>query len=209
MRYTKVIRHLISLSLVLLLAACSSTSLTQTWKDPQAGKSRNFLILGVTKDPGARQLFEGALTEQLVAAGVQAIPSFTLFPNKDEALSKEQIVAAAHENQVDSVIVAYVLDVRQEKETVTTLQSDAGSYRSGYYSGSRNWYNSYASGYTKISTYQNDYTIANVETSLYRLKDEKLLWSSVSETVTLNAGIADIKGLAKSIVQTLKKEGLI
>lgn len=200
---------ILSVTVLFGITACSSTTLHQTWKDPQeSSKASNILILATAKNQASRQLFEAELAKQLSAREVKAIPSFTVIP-QDEIISKELIIRTAQKNQVDSVIVLTVLDTRQEKQTVTTIQSDAGRYRSGYYNRDRDWYNNYSGGYTTVHSYQNDYTIANVETSLYRLDGERMIWTALSETITLNAGVQDIRMLATEIAKQLKKDGMI
>lgn len=189
---------------VLLLSGCSSTQLLQSYRAPDVnGKVSVVLIIGVTDSQAARRLFETEMAKQLSMAEKKAIPSIIVL-KENKKYSKDEIIAIAHENNVDAVIVTKVLEIKEETEHRTEIQSDAGQF----YTGSRrqsNWYNNYAGSYTTVSRRTDKYTIANLETSLYLLDKEELLWTALTKTVILeNAN--DIKHLSATLVNQMKKD---
>lgn len=57
-----------------LLAACSTFSVSNQWKDPSwpGPPAGNVLVMGITKSDTYRHVFEDTFAQQLQAAGVQA-----------------------------------------------------------------------------------------------------------------------------------------
>lgn len=202
--------------LLVYLWACSATTLQNVWKDDSySSRVNSILILGATKNRAVRQMFESELSRQLQARGINAIPSFPLF-STDEVVDKKDILAKALEKNIDSVIVAKVLDVKTYKERVTDIHR-APIYLSDYrYSGRYRtyirpggWYGDYWAGYTTVRHYDINYTVSHAETGLYLLEGEKMVWSILTETETnddLDGSIAD---MVRVVVAQLEKDGMI
>ncbi|HKJ03986.1 MAG TPA: hypothetical protein VJ974_00205 [Geopsychrobacteraceae bacterium] len=192
----------------LLMSACAGTKLQNVWKeDSYTEKVSSVLILGVTKNGAVRQLFEAELSRQLRSKGITAMPSFSLF-NADELNDKEAILERAHENNVDSVIVSKVLDVKTYRERVMDItRYDGGYYRPYGYSGG--WYGDYYAGNTTVRSYDVEYYVSHVETSLYLLDGEKLVWTALTETESGEDVAKGVTTLVEVLVEQLEKDGLI
>lgn len=196
---------IVALLTLILLTACSSTKVKYTWKADQPGETvRHILVLGVGKSDSSRKFFEAELSRQLKQAGVMATPSFNVLPGSDE-LTEEAVVKAATEHKIDAVLVAVVLGVRQSTKSTTMIMASP-SYYGGYGGG---WYGNYHGGYATAHTYQSDFHVANIETSLYRLDGEDKIWSALAETVNMDTGTDNIPDLSKALVSSLKKDGMI
>src|SRR5262245_8309102 len=68
-------------------AGCASTELVGQWKSPefQGPPLRKVMVVGVTTQPGTRRIFEDEFSAALKAAGVDAVPSYTVIPQDGQA----------------------------------------------------------------------------------------------------------------------------
>ena len=202
--------------LLFFVWACSATTLQNVWKDDSySARVNSILILGATKKRAIRQMFESELSRQLQEKGVNAIPSFPLF-STDDVVNKEDIMAKALEKNIDSVIVAKVLDVKTYHERVTDIHR-VPIYLSDYRYSDRyrtyirpgGWYGDYWAGYTTVRHYNVNYTVSHAETGLYLLEGEKMVWSILTETETSDDIDGSIADMVKVVVDQLEKDGMI
>jgi hypothetical protein len=58
--------------MTLVLAACASTSLTNSWRDPAytGPQLKKVMVMGVSTQPSVRRVFEDEFVNELEAAGV-------------------------------------------------------------------------------------------------------------------------------------------
>lgn len=97
------------LTFTVLFAACSSTTPTGSWRDPNfPGKIHKVYIVGVTLKDINRYQFEDAVSHELQTRGVTAIPSYKDgdFPVD---LDEQKVADHAFASGADSVLVARVL----------------------------------------------------------------------------------------------------
>lgn len=204
------------LSLVMLLSGCVGTTVQNVWKaDGYTGKISSVLVLGATKDRAIRRMFEAELSSLLRTKGVDATPSFSLFMS-DDIIDKQVILDKAYENNIDSVIVTQVLDVKSYKERITDinhLPSYPGVYRySDCYLTYRHpcsWYDYYWHGYSTLRTYDVEYIVSHAETGLYLLDGERIVWSALTETETVDDVAESVSEMVAVIVAQLEKDGLL
>jgi len=77
------------------LTGCISTSLVERWRDASfAGPPlHKVLVVGVQRDGGRRRIWEDGMVGALTRVGVQATPSYSVFP--DKAPSADELAATA------------------------------------------------------------------------------------------------------------------
>jgi len=188
----------------LSLAGCASTSLVNEWQSPQAeapAPVRKVLVVGVTKQASVRRVFEDEFTAQLRAAGVEAIPGYTVLAEDGQA---EQAVLeeTVRSTGADGVLVTRL--VKQEQR----LDVTPGTYRPAFGPGLYGWYSSAWVGYYEPpSVYQ--YEVVTAETSLYSPPESKLVWSGTTETFSPKDVRKETAGFSKVIIGALRKRGLI
>src|SRR5690606_39438338 len=80
---------LLWLAVVALLAACATTHLKDSWKDPQFSGApfRNVLVIGISRSDANRRLFEDGFVQALRAAGIERSEEHT-----SELQSREKLV---------------------------------------------------------------------------------------------------------------------
>ena len=71
------------LGTALLAAGCvASTKFVSSWREPsfQEGSVKKVFVVGVARNAGLRRVFEDTFVKSLTGASVQALASYTSFP---------------------------------------------------------------------------------------------------------------------------------
>jgi hypothetical protein len=183
------------ISIILMNACASTTQFDSVWKDNtyQGGPLKKVLIMGVAKKQPVRRYFEDELAGKLQAAGTDAVPSYTVLP-EDKMPPKETVTAIVNELKIDSVLVTKFVDIRDvgTYETMPVVVS-AGYY--GYYvEGSR----TESLGYNVV-----------LETKVFEAKNEKLIWSALSETVLDGEAENSVDSFIPAIIIQLRENKLL
>jgi hypothetical protein len=187
------------------LAACSTTDFTSTWKDPSArpgelqGKKVAAFLL--TSNEALRRSGEDALAQELTKRGLVAMPGYQLAPGADqsEPLSKEALSAQLKQANFDGAVIMRVVDRRLESR----YTPGSAPYGSMYGYWDYGWGTVHDPGYMQTDT------IVSVETLVYSVPDDKLLWGGVSETISPQKVGSMIKEIVDKAAKEMKKQGLI
>jgi hypothetical protein len=190
------------LSFAFLIISCAGTELTQKQvDDAYRGKPvSDILVIAITGNEHNRRSFEKKFVAQLKSIGVDAISSEEAIPMPaDLELKKETILTAVKQYENDAVIITHLIG-KEEKDVYTR----GGSPHGGYYGFYLSRY-SYASdpGYSSTST------TVRLETNLYDVKTEKLIWSGKSNTLSRDAKDQIINDVIKAVINDLQKNKLI
>jgi len=185
-----------------LILACAGTRLTQTKVDEtRRGKPvSDILVIVIADKKETRESFERKFVDQLKAVGVEAVSSAEAIPMPaDLKLEKDAILKVVEEYGNDAVIITHLAGIEKEETFTRTGGSFIGYY--GHYGGVYDVVHDpgYYSGYTSV----------RLETNLYDVKTEKLLWSGQSETKevkTINKLIDDVLAL---VIKDLQKNKLL
>lgn len=217
MSIRKIIYFLLSsilFTLFLGLSACSSqTTLYERWNDEQySGPMLNkILVLGVFKDDIQRRSFEATFVKEVNAKNKQAVAGYTLMPEAEDYDSKEDILAVVKKMGADSVLItSYKGTVEKQREVpprvdyVPRMGMGYGRYGYGYsgYYGSR-YDTVYRPGYTVTDS------VVQLETRVFSVANEKLVWAGKSKSVNVSSGEKLVKELVKLVVKDMKESGLI
>lgn len=174
------------------LAACSlnNTRMLQSWTNPQQGTTpihfNKILVVAVAPTDTDRRTAEDAMVAQI---GAKATPSYNLL-NADELKNIETAKSRINSSAFDGVIVLRWLGFRNEKEVVATPT----------YSPMWDHY-SYSWTYMQESTVV-QWTVLQLETRIFSVAEQKLMWSGTTETVEPKA----IPKLIKDVAAVVKKE---
>jgi hypothetical protein len=189
-----------------IVSSCATTTLDAVWSDPnyQGGKLQDVLVIAVAKLPTNRRLFEDKFVAQLKSYGINAIASYTIIPS-EEKLDKKTVDAAIKKLGIDAVIETRLVDMNQEKQYIPR------SGRFGPLYTGDDWYGGYSRGYELANApgYFAIYKVARLETNVYYTKTEKLIWSSLSDTIIQDTVENAIDSVIKAIVKSLTDNKLI
>jgi hypothetical protein len=201
----KPVTSVLILTLALLGLACSpSTTLKNSWRDPSVTGPLSFnkiLVLMLTKDGTTRRSVEDQVVARVKAnRQVEAVPSYTVLMDSDlqDDGHAKQIVADAG---FDGAIAMRVVGVDKETTYIP------GSYPSPYYNF---WgYYDYAWPAVYDPGYLQTNTIVNIETLVYSIKDNKLVWTGTTETFNPSSLDHVVEGVAAAVSTELSKQGLV
>ena len=128
------VRRIVLLLLVaagMVLGACSSTSITGSWKNPDfTGKVEQVYVIGIAKQETTRRIFEDEFSKQLAVLGVTGMPSYTDLKINEET-NQDLIAAKIKSNGADSVLMARAVSSRTE-QVVNPGYVSGPAYGRGY-----------------------------------------------------------------------------
>ena len=194
-----------------LSTACASTYFTSTWKSPDAQPFRpsgsKVAAVVMARDEAARRAGEDALARELTKRGAQGVPMYTLGPEGDP--TKEAETRAALE-RAGVIGVVTIRPVGKDKEIVASSTMYGGAYYGGpYYGGYWGGYYGYGWGAPWGGVTVTTNTIVSIETLVYSLKMNKIVWAGQSKTTNPSNVDGFIKELVDAAAKEMKKQGLL
>ena len=194
------IARLAALAVAVGSASCATTTFNSTWKEPTAqplDTSKKIATVMMTSRESLRRSAEAAMQREVEARGGQAVASYSLLPGEaagDTARAK-QILAEAG---VDAIWVMRIVD----KETSTSYVAGTPYYSPYGYWG-YGWGSAYSPGYMVTDQ------IFVVETLVYSISQNKLVWAGQSETTNPEDIDTFVQELADAVGSELRSAGLI
>jgi hypothetical protein len=197
----------IAAAVLLAAAGCSSTSFVSTWSAPDAERLRlegsKVAAVFMTRNTVARRTGEEAMAREITARGAQGVPSYTVL--SDDAIRNEEQARATFEKLGFQGTVAMRVVGKETQYTYTP------SYWSSYPYYGRFWGGYWGWGWGTV--YQPGYLTADkvvsVETLVYSLRQDKLVWAGVSQTVDPTELNSFVSELAKAVTGKMKDAGLL
>jgi len=184
------------------LLSCASTSWVSTWKAPDAQSLRGegkVVTVVMTQNEAMRRSAEDSLAQEITKMGAQAIPGYTLIqnePTETEANAKEALEKAG----VGIIVTMRPTGVSQEISSSPT--ASATYWHGGYYG--YGW----GAAYGPSMEIRTD-TIVHIQTLVYSMKQNKLVWSGQSKTTNPSNLDALVKEIIYAAADEMKKGGLI
>jgi hypothetical protein len=184
------------------LAACASTSLQSTWKNPAAAplnlKGKKVVALVVTDEEALRYATEEEAAREITAHGAVGVPAHRLLPQA-QIRDKERARAIFERDGIEAVVV--VRQVAMEKALSGSFSGNPG-YSSFW--GPGFWGGGFGGdGYLRTDT------ILIVETLVYSLQQNKLVWASQSQTMNPTQVGSFVRELSKTLGTEMEKQGLL
>jgi hypothetical protein len=185
-----------------LLAACATTRLKDTWKDPQFNgvPFRNILVIGVSRSDANRRLFEDGFVQALRASGIEASASYPLLPGNENPLPKEGIEQAVAETGADSVLVTRVLRVQRNVD-ISPGYVAPGGFGGRFYG----WYGTAWETTPEVHTYD----VLTIESTLWNVKRERAVWSGTSESTEPKNVTEVTQELAKLLIAKMREDRVL
>ena len=197
-------------ALVVLLAGLSSacagtTTFPSSWRSPKAEplamKGEKMAAVVMMRDQTTRRHAEDVLAREITYYGAQGIPMYTLMsepPEGNEAAARAAIEGAG----IKGIVVMRPMGTKTTKET-TQYHSDP--YYSGYWGGyyGHGWGSAWSAAEIRTDT------IIVVETLVYSLHQNKLVWSGQSKTTNPANLNRLIENTAEQVADELVRQGLI
>jgi hypothetical protein len=193
---------LFAAALLLGLSACVNTSLVDRWKDPAYGGPalHKVLVVGVQKDQGRRRVWEDGMVAALTHEGVQATPSYQVFP--DKAPAADQLAATASHEGFDGVMATHFVSASQRNYYMPGYAGVGFGWRWRYFG---YWDTVYGPGYVETE-YRADY-----QTDIFTVDagGGKLIWTGITRSVDLSSTHSITDEISRVLVPALTKEGIL
>jgi hypothetical protein len=194
----------VAATLVAVSVLSAAPKFTSAWRSQDAAQvsfaGKKLAALVIAQDQSLRQSGEEAIVRELTARGLQAVATYRIAP-KEELVSAERAKVWFEKANADGVVA--MRPVSKEKRTTYNPGTWTNPYYStlwGYYG--YGWNSMYIPG-----TVDRD-TVVVVETTIFSVPRNQLLWAAVSETKNPNTLQAFVIDLVKECVKELHKQGL-
>ncbi len=206
------VKYTVVLIFSIMLSSCANTKFTKQWIDEDFNEEPydDILVLVVADKMGNRQDAENYIVEKLGETGINAMQSYDILP-KTETIDAEAVDKAIDGLQLDAVIVMYATGVTEEEYFVPTRRFGVYSgygYGHAHYGSFYNYY-PHAVNYVYIPGYDNTHFVVALETSLFDLKTNKMVWSGQSNTFAPDSVDDVIHNITVLTINELKKKKII
>lgn len=213
------------LTTVFIFTSCMGayTDISGTWTKPdyKAKKYNKILVVGISDEIVKRYSVEAAFVKELGKDKIKSTTSnelvdFSKLGMKEEgkidSLKITELKKKVDEAGYDGAIVISLLDVQEKTEYVpgeTYYHPHYYSYYRPY--AYRGFYNYYYSTYSVVSRpgYHINKKSIYIETRLYNLKTDEMVWACTSETMDPSNLKEFSKSLARTVVNSMLNDYVI
>jgi hypothetical protein len=197
----------VTVGLAVSASACgTSTRFLSTWSardaQPVAANGLRVATVFFNGNESVRRESEDVIAKEVARYGAMAVTSYSIIPDNpnDRAVAKRKLEEAG----VDAVLSMRVV----ARERVLDYSGP------GYWAGSPNYgslWGYWGSGWGGVNdpSFLGSDVVVGVETLLYSLKDEKLLWAGMSETFDADDVRSAVKSIAKKAVKEMDEQSVL
>jgi len=198
--------RLLAAAVTLATLACATTRFQSTWRSPDARplKLSGKKVVGVfvSKNQTLRRRAEDAMAREISARGAQGVPAYTILTD-EEVKNRDAAKAKLEQLGFSGAVVMRVVGTQTEYK-----------YEPAYWS--RPYYRHFWGGYWGWgwgAVWEPGYLVADkivsVETLVYSLEQDQLVWAGVSRTVDPTQIDPFIAELATAVTKQMAKDGLL
>jgi hypothetical protein len=200
-------RMLIAIALVGMLAvSCGGgTKLAESWADPTYTPTAvsKILVVGLGESPRRVITFEDIMGKQFATRKIEVVKGSALMAN--DAKDVEAFKNIVRGSGADLVTISRLVDVATE--TIVHPGTTAYVPVGGYYGMGPYWTSSYMA--VNDPGYISESKIYKVETNVYDVKTEKLIWSGLSATTDPSDYQEGVTSLAMVVVGDLVQRKIV
>lgn len=195
----------ILLPLLLLLISCSSTQIVSSWcelnKEIKINNLNKVLVVALFKNETSQRKAEDQMVGYLNGKGIQ---SYNYFNSNFNSTNEEAIRTKIKKDGFDGAVTMRLIDVDKEKiYTPGETNFYPMYYRdfSGYYFNRWN-YSTTLGYYTTTKTF-------TVETNVYSIKEDKIIWTALTETTNPDGLKNMTDEIARVVYKQMVKDGFV
>ena len=198
----------IALLLVTALAGCATTTFTATWKapgqQPLDPHGQKVAAVFISTDAGSRRAAEDELVRKLEERGAIGVAGYALIPD-DELHDMEKVKQRLVDAGVDGVVTLRVID--EKEKTTVRYTYEPGAFPPYYWRFSGYWNYGWNEPYVpaEVSTS----TVLRIETLVYSLKRDTLLWAGTSRTTEPSKVVRLVEEVADAAAKQMQIQGLL
>jgi len=195
------------LALALGATACSTTTFESTWRAPGARPvqlaGRKVVGLFIGRDPAVRRRAEDAMAREISARGGNGVPAYTVLPDeeiKDQDASRAKLDSLGFSGVVVMRVVGHETQYSYEP-AVVWVRPQYRHFWGGYWPWG--WARVGEPGYLAVDR------VDKVETLVYSLEQDMLIWAGVSRTVDPDHVEGLIEDLSRAVSERMARDGLL
>ncbi|MFH6996757.1 hypothetical protein ACHRVZ_02430 [Flavobacterium sp. FlaQc-57] len=206
-------KYLILFIAVLALSSCgSNTTIVNSWRDPNITVAqehfKKVLVVALVKDEASRRTAEN----RIAASNPIFKTSYQYLNETTKQLTQEQKLKILQDENFDGVVTMRL--VSKEKENNYVPGSYTGMYYGGfdglyagmYGYGFGNWYGMYSPYFYDPGYYQ-ETTSYMVETNVFSLKENKLIWTGTTKSEYVNDLGSTVDAIMEAVIKEMRKDG--
>ncbi|NDK57134.1 hypothetical protein GWO68_14510 [Pontibacter sp. BT213] len=199
--------------LAIVLPACvSSTQLTGSWKNPEATHTyQHIVVAGLTDNILARQEVEKDMQNQLQQHGTKATKSIDIFhptAGSKKGPDVNLLLEKMRGGDYDAVLTVALVDEKTQSRYVPGNVGYRPITRYSWYSNFRGYYTYWYPILYEPGYYTED-KIYYLETNLYGVENDDLLWSAQSRSYSPASLHKASEKLAEVTINKLAQDNLI
>lgn len=196
---------ILALASCLLLSGCSNTRFEHGWKDPEVKELcfAKLFVIAPYPDGGVRRQVEDAVRTAITQ--VPTVTSYQSVTSPDALKELPKVLLAAQQAGADGVVSVRLVSDRSELQYSPGMAYPASYYAMPGYWGPR--YGLAPMGYAPPVVTSS--RMVAIETCIYRLSDNKLVWSGLTSTRNPDSLAELIRETAEVVRKRLIKDGLI
>jgi hypothetical protein len=208
-------KFFIALSLIFLVNCSSGTAIVSSWKDPEVTNAntefKKIMVVALVKNEATRRVVEN----RIATIGPKFHSSYAIMNGNNLGLTKDQKLKILKDENYDAVVTMRLVDT--VKETNYVPGTNTSMYYGGYggmyggygvYGGFGGWYGMYSPVYYDPGYYQ-DTTSYLVETNVFSLKSDKLVWTGTTKSTSgTDVGLL-VESIIATVIEEMKKDGFV
>lgn len=201
---TRLMITAVATTLLAVAVLSAAPEFTSVWRSPDATQvsfaGKKVAALVITQDDSLRVAGEESLVRELTARGLQAVATYRIAP-KEELQAADRAKVWFEKANIEGVVA--LRPVSNEKRTTYNPGLWVGSSYStlwGYYG--------YGWGSVYIPGSVDRETVVTVETLIFSVPRNQLMWAAVSETRDPKTLQRFVEDLVKASVKELHEQGL-
>jgi hypothetical protein len=185
---------------VFWLCGCAATTFTSTWKAPDARAiypaGKTIAAVFVSDNDSNRRAAEDALAKDLNARGARGVPAYTLLSSERDG-SADEDHARLKTAGANEIIKMQVVGADKRPYTQVFGATSSTSYTPG------------SSNSQAVSSQKHYDILVSVETTVYSLDRDELIWSGTSRTTNPDDLANLVNEVADATVKEMVKQGLL
>jgi len=188
----------------LAIAGCGpSTKIVKTWQEPGASVTKTAenktLVIAMIKDESSRRIVEDQLVKRLNG---NAVASYTMLtPDLLKEANEASLTEKLNQGSFTHVLLMRLGDVEKETNYVPGTTT-------GYYGGYGRYYGYGAGMYSTPGYYTTDKNYF-VETTVYSVNPNKLIWTGTTKTVNPSSMDKTVTEIADAVSEKMTKDGFL
>lgn len=207
----------IALSTLILVSCGSNTSIVSSWRDPDTSVAnqefKKIIIVALVKDEATRRITEN----KIVTNNPIFHSSYTFLNGANLNLTKLEKLKILETENFDGLVTMRLVSSEKETNYVPGTNTSlyfggmGGIYANGrfgglYGNGFGNWYGAYANNFYSSGYYQ-ETTNYFVETNIFSLKQNKLIWTGTTKSSSATDIGLTVDSIIAKVITEMRKDG--